>query len=87
MTYILESAKRTELYVMQNIPNLVKGRNKFSIRIIRWRNCGGHVRIELAGPFQPGSPSNRRSICAAKWRAYSNLAAVLHLHNIHVLSG
>jgi hypothetical protein len=53
MICILNLAKWPGFYLMQNISNLVKGQNKFSIRIIRWRNCGGHVRIELAGPFNP----------------------------------
>lgn len=59
--------------------------NKLHVKLIRSRDCGNYVRIELKGPFDLVAHLSHAAFAELKAEPQSELIAVLHTRNIHVL--
>lgn len=59
--------------------------NKLPVKLIRSRDCGNYVRIELKGSFDLVAHLSHAAFAELKAEPQSDLIAVLHTRNIHVL--
>jgi molybdate/tungstate transport system ATP-binding protein len=61
--------------------------NKLQVKLIRSRDCGNYVQIELQGPLELVAHLSHAAFAELKADSQSDLIAVLHPENIHVLPG
>jgi len=61
--------------------------NKLSFKLSRWCDCGNYVRMELKGPFELVAHLSHATFAELKAKHQSDIIAVLHPENIHVLPG
>lgn len=59
--------------------------NKLRVKLIRSRDCGNYVRMELKGPLELVAHLSHAAFAELKAKPQSDLIAVLHPENIHVL--
>lgn len=62
-----------------------KKNNELIVKLIRSRDCGSYVRVELKGPFDLIAHLSHAAFAELKAEHQSDLLAVLHTENIHVL--
>jgi ABC-type sugar transport system ATPase subunit len=59
--------------------------NKLQVKLIRSRDCGNYVQVELKGPLDLVVHMSQAAFAKLKAQSQSDLIAVLHPKNIHVL--
>jgi ABC-type Fe3+/spermidine/putrescine transport system ATPase subunit len=59
--------------------------NEFPAKLLRWRDCGGYVRVELDGPIKLTAHLTHAGFAELKARHQPNLIVRLSPENIHVL--
>jgi len=64
-----------------------KGKNTVRAKIVRSRDCGGYVRVELAGPLNLVAHMTHASFAELQGKRQPDVIAVLHPESIHVLPG
>jgi ABC-type sugar transport system ATPase subunit len=62
-----------------------KAENEFRAKVVRSRDCGGYVRVELDGPLCLVAHMTRAAFAKLKVNSGESLSVVLQPHNIHVL--
>lgn len=62
-----------------------KKNNELKVKLIRFRDCGSYVRMELKGPLELVAHISHTAFAELKTEHQSDLLAVLHPENIHVL--
>jgi len=63
----------------------VKGKNVIRARLVRSRDCGGYVRVELDGPVSLVAHMTHLAFADLQEEHHTDVVAELDLNNIHVL--
>ena len=58
--------------------------NEFRVRLVRWRNYGGYVRVELAGPVDLVAHLTHPAFARLDAKHYDDCIAVIRPEDIHV---
>lgn len=64
-----------------------KCENEFPVKLARWRDYGGYVKVELRGPFNLLAHLTGAEFAELQAERHHDLIAVSRPENIHVLSG
>jgi hypothetical protein len=62
-----------------------KCENEFAANLVRWRDCGGYIRLELDGPLNVVAHMTHAAFAAVKAEAGQGVNVALPLRSIHVL--
>jgi hypothetical protein len=62
-----------------------KDENLIRAALVRWRDCGGYVRVELGGPVNLVAHMTRAAFAELQDTNQSEVVAELDLKNIHVM--
>jgi molybdate/tungstate transport system ATP-binding protein len=63
-----------------------KGENQFRAKLVRSRDCGGYVRVELDGSLKLVAHMTRAAFAELKIKSDETVSVVLQPNNIHVLA-
>ncbi|UCC98014.1 MAG: ABC transporter ATP-binding protein [Phycisphaerales bacterium] len=63
-----------------------RSENTFSAALERWRDCGGYVRVELAGPVNLLAHMTHGAFAGLKARQQRSVVVQMSIEHIHVLS-
>lgn len=64
----------------------IRSENTFSVTLVRWRDCGGYVRVELAGPVNLVAHMTHSAFDALMPKHQLSVDVLMGLEHIHVLS-
>jgi ABC-type Fe3+/spermidine/putrescine transport system ATPase subunit len=62
-----------------------KGENEFAVNLVRWRDCGGYMRLELDGPLSMIAHVTHATFAALRAESGQSVNVALPLSSIHVL--
>ncbi|MBW8042482.1 MAG: ABC transporter ATP-binding protein [Planctomycetes bacterium] len=76
---------RPENILLSGNPESGSVDNKLQVKLVRSRDCGNYIRIELNGPLNLVAHLSHAAFADLAAKPQSDLIAVLHPENIHVL--
>jgi hypothetical protein len=62
-----------------------RGENEFAANLVRWRDCGGYIRLELDGPLNVVAHITQATFAMLKADCNESVNVTLPLSSIHVL--
>ena len=74
-----------DVIICPNYEGRIRGDNEICVKLVRRRNYGGYVRVELDGPFNLVAHLTDATYAGLKTEQGADLIAVLRPENIHVL--
>ncbi len=78
---------RPEDVLVRSDPDRPEGQNVLRARLVRARDCGGYVRVELDGPLSLVAHITHAAFAELEHKHQSDVVAELCPENIHVLPG
>jgi len=76
---------RPESILLSTNPKSGSVDNKLQVKLIRSRDFGNYVQVELKGPLDLVAHLSHAAFAELKAKPQADLIAVLHMENIHVL--
>jgi ABC-type Fe3+/spermidine/putrescine transport system ATPase subunit len=84
---LLFMVRPEDVLVRPGLPPDDERENTFSATLVRSRNCGGYVRVELEGPVNLVAHMTRSAFAGLRAKHEPNVSVHLGPENIHVLPG
>ncbi len=76
---------RPESVLLSTNPKSGSVNNKLEVKLIRSRDFGNYIQVELKGPLDLVAHLSHAAFAELKTKPQASLIAILHTENIHVL--